>query len=138
MFPFFSGFSPPQSQHIGINDEPLWKQRRCPLPRTRNSYCTIGAKDPPKPAVPIVRCFPKFSSRKAGILSDKKTHFSGGNRMENKPGIDERLRRAAEQMWLQYFNNCLLKQSLITPDQHRQMKSRILARRPSREHTTFS
>ena len=58
--------------------------------------------------------------------------------MENKPGIDERLRRAAEQMWLQYFNNCLLKQSLITPDQHRQMKSRILARRPSREHTSVS
>lgn len=52
--------------------------------------------------------------------------------MENKPGLDEQLRRAAEQMWLQYFNNCLLKQSLITPDQHRQMNSRILARNRSK------
>ena len=24
------------------------------------SYCTIGAKDPPKPAAPIVRCCPKI------------------------------------------------------------------------------
>lgn len=45
--------------------------------------------------------------------------------------INEAKRRAAvEKMWLNYFNNGLLEQKLITPEQHRKMKLQIATRKP--------
>ena len=52
--------------------------------------------------------------------------------MESKPSLNEQLRRAAvEKMWLNYFNNGLLEQGIITPEQHRKMKVQIATRIPN-------
>ena len=51
--------------------------------------------------------------------------------MDRKLSLNEQLRRAAlEKMWLNYFNNGLLEQGLITPEQHRKMKVQIATRKP--------
>ena len=43
----------------------------------------------------------------------------------------EAKRRAAiERMWLNHFNNGLLEQGLISPEQHRKMKLQIATRKP--------
>jgi len=44
---------------------------------------------------------------------------------------EARRRAAVEKMWLNYFNNNLLEQGLITPDQHRKMKVYISTRKSS-------
>ena len=50
--------------------------------------------------------------------------------MDGKESLNEQLRRAAiERMWLNFFNNGLLEQGLITPEQHRKMKVQIAARK---------
>lgn len=50
--------------------------------------------------------------------------------MDEKPSLNEQLRRAAvEKMWLNYFNNGLLDQGLITPEQHRKMAAQIATRK---------
>lgn len=50
--------------------------------------------------------------------------------MDDKPSLNEQLRRAAvEKMWLNYFNNGLLNQGLITPEQHRKMAAQIATRK---------
>lgn len=52
--------------------------------------------------------------------------------MESKLSLNEQLRRAAvEKMWLNYFNNGLLEQGIITPEQHRKMKLQIATRKPN-------
>lgn len=52
--------------------------------------------------------------------------------MENKLSLNDQLRHAAvEKMWLNHFNNGLLEQGLITPDQHRKMKVYINTRKTS-------
>lgn len=52
--------------------------------------------------------------------------------MESKPSLNEQLRRAAvEKMWLNFFNNGLLEQGIITPEQHRKMKLQIATRKPN-------
>lgn len=44
--------------------------------------------------------------------------------------INEARRRAVvEKMYLNYFNNGLLEQGIITPEQHRKMKVQIAARK---------
>lgn len=46
--------------------------------------------------------------------------------MDSKLSLNEQLRRAAvEKMWLNFFNNGLLEQGIITPEQHRKMKVQI-------------
>lgn len=48
--------------------------------------------------------------------------------------INEAKRKAVvERMWLSYYNDQLLKRSLITPDQHRKMRVYINGRKPSME-----
>lgn len=44
---------------------------------------------------------------------------------------EARRRAAVEKMWLNHFNNNLLEQGLITPDQHRKMKIYISTRKTS-------
>lgn len=54
--------------------------------------------------------------------------------MESKPSLNEQLRRAAvEKMWLNFFNNGLLEQGIITPEQHRKMKLQIATRKSGPE-----
>ena len=51
--------------------------------------------------------------------------------MEGKESLNEQMRRAAvEKMYLNYFNNSLLEQGVITPEQHRKMKLQIATRKP--------
>lgn len=51
--------------------------------------------------------------------------------MDSKPTLNEQIRRAAvEKMWLNYFNNSLLEQGVITSEQHRKMKVQIATRKP--------
>lgn len=51
--------------------------------------------------------------------------------MDRKATLNEQLRRAVvEKMYLNYFNNSLLEQGIITPDQHRRMKVQIAIRKP--------
>lgn len=52
-------------------------------------YCTIGAKDPPKPAVPIVRCCPELLSLAGPILAFE---------WSNKTGVIPSLRTSKTQM----------------------------------------
>lgn len=56
--------------------------------------------------------------------------------MESKLSLNEQLRQAAvERMWLNYYNNTLLQQGLISADMHRKMKIQIATRKsvsPSR------
>ena len=52
-------------------------------------YCTIGAKDPPKPAVPIVRCCPELLSLAGPILAFE---------WSNKTGVIPSLRTSKNQM----------------------------------------
>lgn len=40
-------------------------------------------------------------------------------------------RNAVEKMWLNFYNNSLLEQGLITPTQHRKMKVQINSRKPA-------
>lgn len=50
--------------------------------------------------------------------------------MEGKESLNEQMRRAAvEKMYLNYFNNSLLEQGVITPEQHRKMKLQIATRK---------
>lgn len=50
--------------------------------------------------------------------------------MDSKLSLNEQLRQAAvEKMWLNYFNNGLLEQGIITPEQHRKMKLQIATRK---------
>ncbi len=52
--------------------------------------------------------------------------------MESKPSLDEQLRRAVvEKMWLNFFNDGLLAQGMITQEQHRKMKLQIATRKPN-------
>lgn len=55
--------------------------------------------------------------------------------MDNKESLNEQMRRAVvEKMYLNYFNNSLLEQGIITPEQHRKMKLYISTRKsPSLE-----
>ena len=51
--------------------------------------------------------------------------------MDSKESLEEQMRRAAvEKMYLNYFNNTLLEQGVITPEQHRKMKLQIATRKP--------
>ena len=51
--------------------------------------------------------------------------------MDSKESLNEQLRRATvENMYLNHFNNVLLKQGIITPLQHQQMQAQIAARKP--------
>mgnify|MGYP003299654332 CR=1 FL=1 len=51
--------------------------------------------------------------------------------MESKPSLNDQLRQAAvERMWLNYYNNTLLEQGLISKDMHRKMKLQLAARKP--------
>jgi len=50
--------------------------------------------------------------------------------MDDKPTLNEQLRRAVvEKMYLNYFNNSLLEQGIITPEQHRKMQIQIATRK---------
>lgn len=50
--------------------------------------------------------------------------------MDSKESLNEQMRRAAlERMWLNYFNNGLLEQGIITPEQHRKMAAQIATRK---------
>lgn len=50
--------------------------------------------------------------------------------MENRPSLNETIRRAAvERMWLQYFNTTLLEKGLISPGEHHKMQVQIAARK---------
>lgn len=53
--------------------------------------------------------------------------------MANKEeGKNEELRRnVVEKMWLNYFNNSLLEQGLISESMHRKMKVQISTRKPT-------
>lgn len=52
--------------------------------------------------------------------------------MDNKESLNEQMRRAiVEKMYLNYFNNSLLEQGIITPEQHRKMKVYISTRKSS-------
>lgn len=56
--------------------------------------------------------------------------------MKTKPSLEEQLRRAAvEKMWLNYFNDSLLAQGIITPKDHQRMQSQIVQRKPLRERS---
>lgn len=51
--------------------------------------------------------------------------------MDNKESLNEQMRRAVvEKMYLDFFNNELLEQGIITPEQHRKMKIQIATRKP--------
>jgi len=51
---------------------------------------------------------------------------------ENPKSTTEAARRnAVEKMWLNFYNNSLLEQGLITPTQHRKMKVQINSRKPA-------
>lgn len=51
--------------------------------------------------------------------------------MDGKESLNEQMRRAVvEKMYLNYFNNSLLEQGVITPEQHRKMKLQIASRKP--------
>lgn len=50
--------------------------------------------------------------------------------MERKPFLNEQLRKAAvERMWLNYYNNTLLEQGLISAEMHKKMKVQIATRK---------
>lgn len=50
--------------------------------------------------------------------------------MNQKPSLQAQTRRAAvEKMWLQYFNNQLLAQGVISPEEHRRMQARLVTRK---------
>lgn len=46
---------------------------------------------------------------------------------------EQKRQSVVEKMWLNYFNNQLLEQGLITETQHRKMKVKINSRKPSAE-----
>lgn len=51
--------------------------------------------------------------------------------MDNKESLNEQMRRAVvEKMYLNYFNNELLEQGMITPEEHQKMQAQIAARKP--------
>ena len=50
---------------------------------------------------------------------------------KDKMKANEEYRRyLVEKMWLNYYNNHLLKEGIITVDQHKKMEVQILCRRP--------
>ncbi len=50
--------------------------------------------------------------------------------MNEKPSLQEQMRKAAaEKMWLQYFNNHLLSQGVITPEEHRKIQVKLATRK---------
>ena len=55
----------------------------------------------------------------------------GDATMDVKESLQEQMRRAVvEKAYLNYFNNSLLEQGLITPEEHRKMKLQIATRKP--------
>ena len=51
--------------------------------------------------------------------------------MENKESLNDQMRRAVvEKMYLNYFNNELMEQGMITPEEHQKMQAQIAARKP--------
>ena len=50
---------------------------------------------------------------------------------KHKMTDEERRRSVVEKMWLNYFNDGLLKQGMITEAEHRKMKLYITTRKPS-------
>lgn len=50
--------------------------------------------------------------------------------MERKPPLRQKIQSAGiERHYLNYFNNYLLKEGLLTPDEHRNMQIRIVQRK---------
>ena len=46
--------------------------------------------------------------------------------MERKPSLESQILRSdMKRMWLCYFNNTLLAEGLLTPEEHRKMQVRI-------------
>lgn len=46
--------------------------------------------------------------------------------MERKPSLDSQILSSdIKRLWLSYFNNTLLGEGLLTPDEHRKMQMRI-------------
>lgn len=55
--------------------------------------------------------------------------------MEGKSSLNQQILRAdTERLWLNYFNNTLLKDGLITPEEHRKMQLRIVQRKWGKGH----
>ena len=53
--------------------------------------------------------------------------------MERKPPLSQQIQSAdMERLYLNYFNNYLLKEGLLTPDEHRKMQIRIVQRKRGR------
>lgn len=51
---------------------------------------------------------------------------------EKKTVVSEQQRRClVEKMWLNFYNDHLLKEGIITEAQHRKMQAMILSRKPS-------
>ena len=50
--------------------------------------------------------------------------------MNERPSLQEQMRKAAvEKMWLQYFNNHLLSQGVITPEEHHKIQVKLVTRK---------
>lgn len=50
--------------------------------------------------------------------------------MKRKPPLRQQIQSAdMERLYLNYFNNYLLKEGLLTPDEHREMQIRIVQRK---------
>lgn len=53
--------------------------------------------------------------------------------MEQKPNLSQQILQAdTERLWLNYFNNRLLKEGLLTLEEYRKMQVRILQRKRNR------
>lgn len=49
--------------------------------------------------------------------------------MERKQTLNQQILQAdMERLWLNYFNNHLLKEGLLTPEEHRKLQMRIVQR----------
>lgn len=49
--------------------------------------------------------------------------------MERKQTLNQQILQAdMERLWLNYFNNHLLKEGLLTPEEHRKLQIRIVQR----------
>lgn len=49
--------------------------------------------------------------------------------MERKQPLNQQIQNAdMERLYLKYFNNLLLKEGLLTPEEHRKMQMRIVQR----------
>ena len=63
-----------------------------------------------------------LTAREVGGMADKEALTN-----------EQKRQSVVEKMWLNYFNNQLLEQGLITETQHRKMKVKINSRKPSAE-----